>query len=177
VQNKNMKSKFLALTVGIVAATGMNALTLGVSADNHTYVAERLAQQKPVTTPSTPQDTKPVTTPSGLQYIDLVKGAGDSPRPGQTVSVHYTGRFTNGSVFDTSLKGPGAPPFSFPLGAGQVIKGWDEGVASMKIGGKRKLIVPGSLAYGPKGMQDRPGHYVIPPNSTLIFEVELLGFH
>jgi peptidylprolyl isomerase len=164
VQNKNMKSKFLALTVGIVAATGMNALTLVASADNHTYIADRLAEQKPVT------------TPSGLQYIDLVKGAGDSPRAGQTVTVHYTGRFTDGSVFDTSLK-PGAGPFSFPLGAGQVIKGWDEGVASMKIGGKRKLIVPGSLAYGPKGMQDRPGHYVIPPNATLIFEVELLGFH
>jgi FKBP-type peptidyl-prolyl cis-trans isomerase len=89
--------------------------------------------------------------------------------------VHYTGRFQDGNVFDSSLK-PGRGPFSFPLGAGQVIKGWDEGVASMKVGGKRKLTVPGSLAYGPKGMRDpSTGQYVIPPNATLIFDVELLG--
>jgi peptidylprolyl isomerase len=152
-----MKSKFLALTIGIVAATGMNALNLAASADNHTYVAQTLAQQKPVT------------TASGLQYVDSVVGTGASPRPGQTVTVNYTGRFTNGEVFDSSLK-PGRGPFSFPLGAGQVIKGWDEGVASMRVGGKRKLTVPGHLAYGPKGMGG-----VIPPNATLVFDVELLG--
>lgn len=112
---------------------------------------------------------KMITTPSGLQYQDLVVGKGPQPKDGDTVVVNYTGRFTNGKIFDTSV-GPGKKPFSFPLGRGQVIKGWDEGVASMHVGGKRKLVIPPALAYGAGGY---PG--VIPPNSTLTFEVELLN--
>jgi len=108
------------------------------------------------------------TTASGLRYIDEAVGDGASPQTGQNVSVHYTGWLTNGSKFDSSRDR--GQPIVFPLGRGQVIKGWDEGLASMKIGGKRRLIIPSDLAYGPQG---RPP--VIPPSATLIFDVELVG--
>ena len=108
-----------------------------------------------------------VTTASGLKYVDMVEGTGPSPRQGQTAVVHYTGTLTNGTKFDSSVDR--GQPFNFVLGTGSVIKGWDEGVATMKVGGKRKLIVPPDLGYGPLG---RPPS--IPGNSTLVFEVELL---
>jgi FKBP-type peptidyl-prolyl cis-trans isomerase len=110
-----------------------------------------------------------VTTPSGLKYVDQVVGQGASPRQGQTVVVHYTGWLTNGKKFDSSVDR--GQPFNFVLGAGQVIKGWDEGVATMHIGGKRRLVIPAGLAYGSKDV----GNGLIPPNSTLVFDVELLG--
>ena len=107
-----------------------------------------------------------VTTPSGLKYIDEVVGTGASPKQGQNVTVHYTGTLENGTKFDSSVdKGQ---PYTFPIGTGMVIKGWDEGIMTMKAGGKRRLIIPGNLAY-PQG---RPG---IPPMATLFFEVELLA--
>ena len=111
---------------------------------------------------------KEVTTSSGLQYIDLKVGSGATAQGGQTVTVHYTGWLENGKKFDSSVDR--GQPFSFPLGAGRVIKGWDEGVQGMKVGGKRKLIIPSNLGYGARGAGG-----VIPPNATLIFEVELLG--
>jgi FKBP-type peptidyl-prolyl cis-trans isomerase len=109
-----------------------------------------------------------IATGSGLKYVDLQEGQGDQAKAGQTVSVHYTGWLENGTKFDSSHDR--RQPFSFKLGAGQVIRGWDEGIAGMKIGGKRKLIIPSDLGYGARGAGG-----VIPPNATLIFEVELLG--
>lgn len=108
-------------------------------------------------------------TPSGLQYYDIKVGTGPSPKSGQTAAVKYAGRLLNGVKFD-STDDHGGAPFEFPVGAGQVIKGWDEGVATMKVGGKRRLVVPGPLAYGPN-----PPTEAIPPNATLVFDIELVA--
>ena len=112
------------------------------------------------------------TTPSGLQYEDTQAGTGASPARGQTCVMHYTGWLwvngAKGAKFDSSVDR--GKPFEFPIGQGRVIKGWDEGVATMKIGGKRTLLIPAELGYGARGAGG-----VIPPNATLLFEVELLG--
>lgn len=108
-----------------------------------------------------------VKTPSGLSYQDLLVGTGPAPTAGKPVKVHYTGWLENGKKFDSSVDR--GEPFVFTIGAGQVIPGWDEGVMTMKVGGKRKLIIPANLGYGAAGAGG-----VIPPNATLIFEVELL---
>ena len=118
-------------------------------------------------------DAQPVTTtPSGLKIIDIKVGTGPAPKPGQTCVMHYTGwLYENGAKrakFDSSLDRN--QPFSFPIGQHQVIAGWDEGVASMKVGGKRTLIIPPELGYGARGAGN-----TIPANATLIFDVELLG--
>ncbi len=114
------------------------------------------------------ESNQEVTTPSGLKYVDQVVGTGEAAAAGQNVSVHYTGWLENGKKFDSSVDR--GQPFSFPLGAGRVIKGWDEGVQGMKVGGKRKLTIPSDLGYGSRGAGG-----VIPPNATLLFDVELLG--
>jgi len=103
-----------------------------------------------------------------LQIDDIIVGTGDSPTVGQTVVVHYTGWLTNGKKFDSSVDR--GEPLEFQIGVGQVIQGWDDGVLTMRIGGKRKLTIPPELAYGNRDI----GNGLIPPNSTLIFEVELL---
>ena len=115
-----------------------------------------------------PINGEPVMTPSGLQYIEVAKGTGDTARTGQQVQVHYTGWLTNGTKFDSSRDGGKA--LEFQLSKGSVIQGWVEGVAGMQIGGQRRLIIPPDLGYGARGYPP-----VIPQNATLIFDVELLG--
>ncbi len=141
------------------APAAPQAQPVGTAKENTVEAARKLG---------TPSQNPVVKTASGLDYIDVKVGTGAEAKAGQTVSVHYTGWLVNGTKFDSS-KDRGQP-FSFPLGGGRVIKGWDEGVAGMKIGGVRKLIIPSELGYGARG-----AGAVIPPNATLIFEVELLG--
>ena len=109
-----------------------------------------------------------IETATGLGYVDIVEGTGARPKTGETVSVHYTGWLKSGQKFDSSVDR--GQPLQFPIGKGRVIKGWDEGVGTMKVGGKRKLVIPAHLGYG-----DRGAGGVIPPGATLIFEVELLA--
>jgi len=111
---------------------------------------------------------KPITTSSGLEYWEIKKGTGAPALAGKEVSVNYTGWLTNGKEFDSSLDS--GEPIKFTLGVGQVIKGWDEGIAGMKVGGKRQLRIPPALAYGSRGAPPS-----IPPNATLVFDVELMA--
>jgi FKBP-type peptidyl-prolyl cis-trans isomerase len=136
----------------------------GDSRENSALAAE--IQKTAAANPAT-SARRVVTTPSGLKYIDLVEGTGALPKPGQRVTVHYTGTLEDGTKFDSSRDR--GRPFQFQLGVGQVIKGWDEGLSSMKVGGRRQLIIPPELGYGARGAGG-----IIPPNATLIFDVELL---
>ena len=154
----------------VLAICGMAVL---VAAQNQAAAKKTAAAKKSAaTTPNNNAPTKvtgaPTKTPSGLEYWDIKKGTGPVAQSGQKVKVHYTGWLTNGKKFDSSVDRN--EPFQFTLGAGQVIKGWDEGVAGMKVGGKRQLRIPPDLGYGAAGAGG-----VIPPNATLIFDVELLG--
>lgn len=116
-----------------------------------------------------------MTYPDGLQVIDLTVGTGDVAKKGENATVQYTGWLTNCHPFDSSRQ-PGRSPFTFQVGQGQVIPGWDEGVPGMKVGGKRKLIIPSQLAYGSQGQTDQStGATIIPPNATLLFEIELVS--
>ena len=154
----------MVLVVGIFLA----ALTAACSND------EEEASPTPTVPPTQAEggppavSGEPTTTASGLQFIDIKVGTGDSPQSGQTVEVDYTGWLADGTKFDSSVDR--GQPFSFVLGAGRVIPGWDEGVASMKVGGKRRLIIPPELGYGERGYPP-----VIPANAQLTFDVELPG--
>ena len=121
-----------------------------------------------MTYPGEATSSQPQTTKSGLQFIEIQEGTGASPATGNKVTVHYTGYLTSGKKFDSSVDRN--QPFTFVIGYGQVIKGWDEGVASMKVGGKRKLIIPSELGYGTRGAGT-----AIPPSAELIFDVELIN--
>jgi FKBP-type peptidyl-prolyl cis-trans isomerase FkpA len=145
----------------------MRALILALAMIS--LVAIALAQDKKADAGGPTKVTgAPTKTPSGLEYWDIKAGTGPVAQSGQKVKVHYTGWLTNGKKFDSSVDR--GQPFEFMLGAGQVIKGWDQGVAGMKVGGKRQLKIPPDLGYGAAGAGG-----VIPPNATLIFDVELLG--
>jgi FKBP-type peptidyl-prolyl cis-trans isomerase len=133
-----------------------------------TAVLAQGGSTKPNTSAPTKVTGDGTKTADGLQYWDIKVGTGPVAAAGQTVKVHYTGWLTNGKKFDSSVDR--GEPFTFNLGGGQVIKGWDEGVAGMKVGGKRQLRIPPQLGYG-----DRGAGSVIPANATLIFDVELLG--
>jgi len=135
---------------------------------------QSLATSTPVATiqaiaePTSTASGKPIMDTNKLIIEDTLVGTGAEATPGKKITVNYTGTLTNGIKFDSSLN-PGRTPFEFTLGAGEVIQGWDQGFAGMKVGGKRKLIIPPSMGYGSADMG------AIPPNSTLVFEVELLG--
>jgi peptidylprolyl isomerase len=135
---------------------------------NTTLAPATITENNTLIASNTMSDANTVTTPSGLKYIELQEGTGDTPQRGQTVVVHYTGTLENGKKFDSSRDR--GQPFNFKIGLGQVIKGWDEGLSTMKVGGRRQLIIPSELGYGARGAGG-----VIPPNATLVFDVELLG--
>jgi peptidylprolyl isomerase len=174
----------------LITACGQNSDTPKASIDDAKNAPSGAATVSTITTPTSAVSTAPdstlssdlaakpptkkngskvITTPSGLKYEEIKVGNGAKPKTGQIIQVHYTGTLENGTKFDSSRDR--GQPFEFPIGAGQVIKGWDEGLSTMKVGGRRKLIIPSKLGYGPAGTPGGP----IPPNATLIFDVELLG--
>lgn len=153
------KNRILTVITVLVLSASLSAQTAGHRAT-------------PVRVPNTNTPTKVagdgVKTDSGLQYWDIKVGTGAVANNGDRVKVHYTGWFTNGKKFDSTVDAN--QPYSFTLGKGQVIKGWDEGIAGMKVGGKRQLRIPPELAYGDAGYKT-----IVPPNATLIFDVQLLA--
>jgi FKBP-type peptidyl-prolyl cis-trans isomerase FkpA len=149
-------------TILLLSAWAVLAMTAADAQNNNVTTTNATAKPTKV-------EGKPTKTASGLEYWDIKVGSGDTAAKGQMVRVHYTGWLTDGKKFDSSVDR--GQPFVFALGAGRVIKGWDEGVAGMKVGGKRQLRIPPELGYGDKNV----GGGLIPPSSTLIFDVELLG--
>ena len=174
VMNLNMKKQgwWLALVFVLITAVACGSSTDEQTTENgESMTTESGLQPAPPGAPEAPtavDEADYTVTDSGLKYYDLVAGIGEPPQPGDNVSVHYTGWLTDGTKFDSSLDR--GQPFSFPLGQGRVIAGWDEGVANMTPGTVRQLVIPPELGYGESGLSG-----VIPANATLIFEVELLA--
>jgi peptidylprolyl isomerase len=159
-----MKLKIFTILIVALAFGSSNAQTKRTAK----APVKRTAVKKTMSTPETSLSSGAVKTPSGLIYLITRKGTGVQPKAGQTVSVHYTGTLTDGTKFDSSRDR--GQPYEFPLGQGQVIKGWDEGIARMHVGDQAVLVIPPSMGYGPEGFAG-----VIPPNATLIFIVELVN--
>ena len=162
--------RVLVGSIGIIFAGGLGSL-LPVTTSHATAIAvSNISQHQSIQNTvavAIEKSTKTITTPSGLKYTRIKDGKGATPKAGQAVFVHYTGTLTNGKKFDSSRDR--GQPFSFKVGAGQVIPGWDEALSTMKVGERRKLTIPPKLGYGAAGAGG-----VIPPNATLIFDVELL---
>ena len=164
----------MRVAIALVAAAAVFAAVFYITAASQPqvqadvkFVAAPEQKEKPEPKEEPKGDKKVVTTATGLKYIDEKEGTGRAAKVGDTVVVHYTGTFKDGKKFDSSRDR--GSPFSFTIGVGQVIPGWDEGVMSMKEGGRRKLVIPPKLGYGSQGVGG-----VIPPNSTLVFDVELI---
>jgi len=179
-----MKRIVLLGAIGLVLAAGCKSKSEGgIVYDTAAQAQPAQPVQQPTPPPPPPHQSGSIEesytkhgdttiSPTGLKFIDMKIGTGPSPQRGQTISVNYTGKLKNGQTFDSNVdpKFGHAQPFTTAIGVGQVIPGWDEGMLTMKVGGKRRLIVPGSLGYGAQGMPPK-----IPGNATLIFDVELLG--
>ena len=158
-----------SFSFSLIACTATSLVALAAAPEPSKEPAQKPAAE---TAAREGKTSKMITTPSGLQFEDTVVGTGASPKPGQTCVMHYTGWLwengAKGKKFDSSVDR--GQPFEFQIGLGMVIKGWDEGVMTMKVGGKRTLLIPANLGYGSRGAGG-----VIPPNATLVFDVELLG--
>jgi peptidylprolyl isomerase len=173
-----LSMKEILVSLGLMLGCGILILVFQFAVGTPDATAQAILPANPVATvnQSTPapsnltameSNENQVTTASGLKYVEIAEGTGETPAKGQTVSVHYTGTLESGKKFDSSRDRNSA--FEFQIGEGQVIKGWDEGLSTMKVGGRRKLIIPAELGYGARGAGG-----VIPPNATLVFDVELL---
>lgn len=159
----------MVAVIALVGCQESKTSTTSTGSTTSTTTTASPAAPAPATTVGAPSTAKEVTMPDGLKYQDMTVGDGALAESGSRVKVHYTGWLTDGTKFDSSHDHGAA--FEFPIGKGHVIAGWDEGVASMKVGGKRKLTIPSALGYGEQGTPGGP----IPPNAMLVFDVELVG--